>query len=168
MVMDDKPQSWAFECADCNSRTDYRAPEAELVELYRVWPHVAALMATAVLDVDIENPAVHAFMEKHASHALRMLSESGEVRELKPSASGEIEQLWKAVYFAAGVIDEYQTAIQQRPELVRDGFCQSDLLRNALTALRAIAHGADSAHAPAAKENEAGSRAGALKPTDAA
>ena len=146
-VMSEKSESWALECTDCNFRTGYCAQEAELAELHRAWPHVAALRATMVLQVDIDNPGISSFMEKHASHTLRMLHESGEVRELNQSENGEIERLWKAVYFAAGVIDEYQKAIRQRPELVQEGFCQSEIFRNAITSLRLIANGLDSAAA---------------------
>jgi len=151
-------ESWALECTGCNFRTGYWAQEAELAELYRAWPHVAALRTTTVLQVDIDNPGIDSFMERHASHALRLLSESGEVRELNQEDSGEIERLWKAVYFAAGVIDGYQTAIGQRPELVQEGFCQSDLFLNALMALRLIAHGHDSEATQSTERNQPQSR----------
>jgi hypothetical protein len=151
--MGEKYESWALRCTDCNFRTGYWAPEDELVELYRVWPHVAALRATAALNVEIDNPGINSFMESHASHAVQILNESGEVRELKQEPNGDMERLWKAIYFAAGVIDKYRTAIGQRPELVREGFCQSDLFRNALTALRGIARGLDDAGALASEGN---------------
>ena len=157
--MGDKAELWALECSDCNFRTGFWAQEAEVAELYRAWPHVAALRATTVLQVEIDNPGISSFMETHASHALRMFNKSSEVRVLSQEDNGEMERLWKAVYFAAGVIDGYQTAIGQRPELVQEGFCQSDLFRNALTALRLIAHGADTADVlpPGGKKFEAAS-----------
>ena len=147
-MMGENPELWALECTDCHFRTGYWTPEAELLELYRVWPHVAALRATAVLDVSIDNPEISSFMEKHASHTLQMLNESGSVHGLKKEVPSpklerniEAERLWKAVYFAAGVIDQYQTAIRTRPELIQEGFCQSDPFRSALTALRTLAEG---------------------------
>jgi len=141
--MGSKSEWWAMECADCSFRTGYCAPEEELAELYRSWPHVAALRGTTVLQVEIDNSALSSFMEVHGAHSLRMVGESGESRELSRGDNAENERLWRAVYFAAGMIDEYQKAIRQHPELVAEGFCQSDLFRNALVALRMIAQGLD-------------------------
>ena len=80
-----------------------------MLELYRVWPHVAALRATAVLDVSIDNPEISSFMEKHASHTLQMLNESGSVHGLKKEVPSpklerniEAERLWKAVLLCSG------------------------------------------------------------------
>lgn len=141
--MGSKSEWWAMECADCSFRTEYCAPEAELAELYRSWPHVAALRGTTVLQVEIDNSSLSGFMEVHGSHSLRMVGESGESRELSRGDNSENERLWRAIYFAAGMIDEYQKAIGRRPDLLEEGFCQSDLFRNALRALRMIAQGQD-------------------------
>lgn len=141
--MGSKSEWWAMECTDCGFRTEYCAPEAELAELHRSWPHVAALRGTTVLQVEIDNGPLGAFMEAHGSHSLRMLSEDGESQDLSRGDNAENQRLWRAVYFAAGMIDEYQKAIRERPELMQEGFCQSDLFRNALVSLRMIAQGTD-------------------------
>ena len=120
--MGTKSEWWAMECADCSFRTAYCAPEAELEELYRSWPHVAALRGTTVLQVEIDNSSLSGFMEVHGSHSLRMVGESGESRELSRGDNAENERLWRAVDFAAGMIDEYQKAIRQRPDLLEEGF----------------------------------------------
>ncbi len=134
---------WALECTACNARTQFRAAEGELEELYRAWPHVAALRTTGVLQADIDDQETSSFMEEHALHNLRAVNGAGETRPLAREAVGEAERLWKAIYFAAGIIDEYEKAIRRRPELVQEGFCQSDLFRNALAVLRKLAAGTD-------------------------